>query len=78
MPAHEVETRREAKEHHPIGEGSMPEKERLYHNLAMVRETIKFEWQDVRSKPLSDSQRAAMRTHVEACIADLRSLLERL
>ncbi len=56
----------------------MPEKERLYHNLAMVRETIKFEWQDVRSKPLSDSQRAAMRTHVEACIADLRSLLERL
>ena len=56
----------------------MPEKERLYHTLAMVRETIKFEWQDVQSKQLSESQLAALRTHIEACIADLRSLLTRL
>lgn len=56
----------------------MPDKEKLYHDLATLRETIKFNWQDVESKQLSDSERSAMRTHVEACIADLRSLLEKL
>jgi hypothetical protein len=56
----------------------MPEKEKLYHELARLRETVKFEWQDVDSKQLSGSQRAAMRTHIEACIADLKALMERL
>ncbi len=56
----------------------MAEKERLYHDLAVLRETIKFGWQDVESKQLSDNEREAMRTHLEACIGDLRTLLERL
>lgn len=56
----------------------MPEKERLYQDLATLRETIKFKWQDVESKQLSESDRAALRTHVEACIADLRSLLDKV
>ncbi|MDP8912709.1 MAG: hypothetical protein M3N39_03930 [Pseudomonadota bacterium] len=58
-----------------LGGKLMPEKERLYHDLATLRETIKFNWQDVQSKQLSENDRAALRTHVEACIADLRSLL---
>ncbi len=56
----------------------MAEKERLYHDLATLRETIKFDWQDVESKQLSHSELAAIRTHVEACIADLTSLVEKL
>lgn len=56
----------------------MPEKERLYHDLATLRETIKFNWQDVDSKELSESEKLAMRTHLEACIADLTFLREKL
>ncbi len=53
----------------------MAEKERLYHDLAVLRETIKFNWQDIESKQLSETERDALRTHLEACIADLRLLL---
>ena len=56
----------------------MPDKEKLYHDLATVRETLKFDWQDVELKQLSDTARSAMRTHIEACIADPKSLLEKL
>lgn len=56
----------------------MAEKERLYHDLATLRETIKFNWQEVESKQLSESEKLAMRTHVEACIADLTFLLAKL
>ncbi len=56
----------------------MPEKERLYHDLATLRESIKFNWQEVASKQLSESEKLAMRTHLEACIADLTLLLGKL
>ena len=56
----------------------MPDKERLYRDLATLRETIKFNWQDVESKQLSESERLAMRTHLKACVAELRLLLGKL
>lgn len=56
----------------------MPDKERLYHDLATLRETIKFSWSDVEGKQLSEEERAVIRLHVEACIGDLQALLQRL
>ena len=56
----------------------MTEQEVLFHDIATIKETINRDWVDLSSLSLSAAERAALRTHIDACVQELKNLIERL
>jgi len=56
----------------------MTEQEVLFRDIATIKETINRDWVDLSSLSLSAAERAALRTHIDACVQELKNLIERL
>jgi hypothetical protein len=56
----------------------MTETEKLMRHIETLRESIKIDWADLNSNPLREKEREDIRSHLEICQAELKSLLDRL
>jgi hypothetical protein len=55
----------------------MTETEKLLRDIETLRESIQIDWDDLHSNPLREEERNIVRTHLEACQAELKKLIER-
>jgi hypothetical protein len=56
----------------------MTETEKLVRHIETLRESIKIDWADLNSSPLREKERETIRSHLEACQAELKNLLDGL
>jgi len=56
----------------------MTEQEVLFRDIATIKETIDRDWGDLTSLLLGAAERAALRARIDACVQELKDLIERL
>ena len=56
----------------------MSEIEKLLRDIHTLRESIQIDWDELYSNPLREEERREIRTHLELCQTELKSLVERL
>ncbi|MGC2410892.1 MAG: hypothetical protein WA441_13085 [Methyloceanibacter sp.] len=56
----------------------MTDQEKLLRDMKTLMESIKLDWSDVGTKALTGEERTQIRTHIEWCIKELKSLHELL
>lgn len=54
------------------------ELQRLQHDIDTLKESIRLDWVDMASRPMSPAERGALRTHIGFLIRELENLLRRL
>ena len=57
---------------------TMTEQEVLFRDIATIKETINRDWVDLSRLSLSVGERAALRSHIDACVLELKNVTERL
>jgi hypothetical protein len=55
----------------------MTEIEKLLRDIQALRESIQIDWDDLHSNPHREEERNVVRAHLEACQAELQTLVER-
>jgi hypothetical protein len=58
-------------------ETAMTGTEKLLRDIEALRESIAIDWEDLRANPLREEERNSVRTHLEACQAELKKLISR-
>jgi hypothetical protein len=56
----------------------MTETEKLLRDIHTLRESIQIDWAELYSNPLRETERKEIRTHLELCQSELKTLIERL
>ena len=56
----------------------MPAVQKLLCDILTLRESIKIDWEELYANPLREQERREIHEHMEACQAELKTLLERL
>jgi hypothetical protein len=55
----------------------MTETEKLLRDIQALRESIQIDWEDLYANPHREQERSVVRAHLEACQAELQTLVER-
>lgn len=55
----------------------MSEIEQVLRNIQALRESIQIDWDDLHSNPHREEERSVVRAHLEACQAELQTLVDR-